>query len=196
LTWRENLQNVPKIESILGKLESGKEFQDIKQLQQNDEDIKMSLKYKLLNELPEDQKVAKRIVIESDQLVVENGILYHLYQPRGRKRGDTDIVKQLVVPFSLRNDVLISYHDTLHSGHAAFERCYEKVRLKYYWKSMYADIKCYIESCEVCQKSKRNPHVSKAPLQPMPIGEPFSRIHLDFLGPLPTSPEGYKHILY
>jgi len=44
-------------------------------------------------------------------------------------------------------------------------------------------------------KTKTSPHRKKAPLSPLPIVPPFSRIHLDHIGPLPVTPEGYHHLL-
>ena len=60
---------------------------------------------------------------------------------------------------------------------------------------MSKDTKTYIESCDVCQKSKRHFHAHRAPLHPLPIVDTFHRVHMDFLGPLPTSSAGHKHIL-
>ena len=35
----------------------------------------------------------------------------------------------------------------------------------------------------------------KAPLAPLPIVEPFGRVHIDHIGPLPKTTEGYRHVL-
>ena len=48
---------------------------------------------------------------------------------------------------------------------------------------------------ETCQKTKTSPHRRKAPLKPLEVVEPFGRLHLDFVGPLPVTPEKFKHIL-
>ncbi|CAG2216741.1 unnamed protein product [Mytilus edulis] len=53
------------------------------------------------------------------------------------------------------------------------ERTYEAVRQRYYWPNMYTDIKTYIKTCEICQRSKRNTHSHPLPLKPMPIEEVF-----------------------
>ena len=48
---------------------------------------------------------------------------------------------------------------------------------------------------QICQQSKRNFRKDKIPpLQPLPVAEPFGRIHMDFLGPI-KDVDGYKHIL-
>jgi len=38
-------------------------------------------------------------------------------------------------------------------------------------------------------------HHKKALLQPLPVGDVFSRIHVDILGPLPKTDDGYKYVL-
>ena len=56
---------------------------------------------------------------------------------------------------------------------------------------MYSDIQTYIKTCEDCQQF----HAHRAPLKPLEIEEPFATLHIDHIGPLPTSPEGYKYCL-
>ena len=105
-------------------------------------------------------------------------------------------IKQLAVPRCLREDVLKSYHDSIAGGaHLGFERTYRAIQLKYYWPGMYQNVADYVRSCKECQLAKRPTHHAHAPLTPLPIVEPFSRIHMDILGPLTTSTEGYKYIL-
>ena len=35
----------------------------------------------------------------------------------------------------------------------------------------------------------------KAPLAPLPIVEPFGRVHIDHVGPVPKTPQGHRHLL-
>ena len=44
-------------------------------------------------------------------------------------------------------------------------------------------------------KNKDIPTPKKAPLKPLEMVEPFGRVHMDFVGPLPQTTEGYRHIL-
>ena len=36
---------------------------------------------------------------------------------------------------------------------------------------------------------------AEGPLSPLPIEEPFGRVHIDHIGRLPKTPEGYRHLL-
>ena len=167
---------------------------DMRSLQLQDLKLSCFINYFENGEYPDDDKLQKQVKMEKDEYTMKDGILYHLFYPRRRKRESTDFYQQLVIPQSLKNDLLLSYHDSLTGGHQGFARTYEHIRQKYYWKQMYAEIQTFVETCSTCQRSKRHGTV-KAPLHPLPIEQPFGRVHLDFLGPLKKTPEGFQHIL-
>ena len=149
----------------------------------------------LFGKLPDDDKLARQVTIESNDYIVDNDILYHLYYPRGKGHRVDRMVKQLVIPLSLRNDILLAYHDALTGGHQGIERTYQSIRQTYFWTTMYKDIHYYVKSCLSCQKSNCLIHKNKAPLTPVPTEDVHGRWHMDFLGPLKTSKEGYKYVL-
>ena len=71
------------------------------------------------------------------------------YFPPGKTPKEDRIIKQLMVPSTLRGTLLKSYHD-LPGGHQGYERTFERLKLKYWWHSMSKDTKLYVESCVVC----------------------------------------------
>ena len=91
--------------------------------------------------------------------------------------------------------MLKSYHDALSGGHQGQERTYEAIRSKYFWPKMYSDIQTYVKTCEQCQQAKIYIHQKQALLKPLPIGQTFSRLHIDILGPINKTKEGYRYIL-
>lgn len=105
------------------------------------------------------------------------------------------LVKQLAVHHQLRDEVWRSYHHSLLGGHQGKDRTYQTIRYKYFWPSHHADISTYVQTCISCQRAKDDKHKHPAPLRPLPVHDEFSRVHLDLLGPLKTSPEGYTHVL-
>lgn len=147
------------------------------------------LKYGIL---PEDKRRAYAIPIEANQYILMKDVLYHLYTKRIRKATkDADIVQQLAVPFSLRNDILLSYHDSISGGcHLGIQKTYEAIRQKYFWPGMYQHIYDYIASCNICQRIKRNVHQRKSNLHPLPIQDVFCRWHMDILGGYPKQKKG------
>ena len=76
-----------------------------------------------------------------------------------------------------------------------FERTYAALRQKYYWPTMFRDCQPYIQSCEECQRVKRDVHGKPPPLQPLPVADLFQRWHIDILGGLPTTKDKYKYVL-
>jgi transposase InsO family protein len=170
------------------------EIVDIPTLQKEDSVCGVVYKYLADDEIPDDPKLCRLLNNDKQDYIIEAGVLYHLYSPRGKGTQSERLVKQLVVPQALKNDILLSYHDSLLGGHQGIERTYHTIRLKYYWRRMYTEIEEYVKSCLDCQRSKSDKHHHKAPLHPLPAAEVFSRIHMDILCSLPEC-QGYKYIL-
>ena len=131
--------------------------------------------------LPKDDNAARRLILEAQDHVLCDGVLFHLFYPRGKGHRSERTTKQLVVPHALRDDVLLSYHDSLiGGGHQGIERTFHHIREKYYWPGMYADVAYYVKSCVDCQQAKRPIHAKKPPLQPLPQPRRlFQRLHVD-----------------
>ncbi|KAK3084156.1 hypothetical protein FSP39_009188 [Pinctada imbricata] len=148
-------------------------------------------------DLPTSKPDRDKIISESNHFVYLDDTLYHFHQPRSQKVSQFQPdLKQLAVPRCLREDVLRSYHDCIAGGaHLGLDRTYRAIQLKYYWKGMYQNVADYIRSCDECQHSKKQSHPARAPLVNMPVEDTFSRLHMDILGPLTTSEDGYKYIL-
>ena len=168
---------------------------DLKNEQREDPDFKSIIDYLIEKQVPDNRNEANRIVAEAQYYIIEDDILFHLYQPRSKGHKWTDVRKQLAIPRMLRDNVLKSYHDALSGGHQGQERTYEAIRMKYFWPKMYSDIQTYVKTCIPCQQAKRYIHQKQALLKPLPIGHVFSRLHIDILGPLPKTKDGYRYIL-
>jgi transposase InsO family protein len=170
---------------------------DIGQLQRDCNDFQAIITYLETGELPEVAKLARTVVHESSQYQMLNSVLFHFYQPRTRGLpAEQRLIKQLALPKILREDCLLAYHDSKAAGcHLGIERTFIAIRNKYHWKHQYQDIHDYITSCDVCQRAKRHYHAHPAPLASMPVEEAFSRLHIDIMGPLTKTKEGYKYLL-
>ena len=150
-------------------------------LQHNDVDYKLILRYLESGELPVDDKLARQIVFESEQFILEHDILYHIFHPRTKRLDQVSpVVKQLCVPRVFREKLFYSYHDK--NCHLGQDRLYNTLKMKYWCPKMYTSVLEYVKSCEICQKTKTSKHRKKVPLKPLEVVEPFSRIQLDFIG--------------
>ena len=94
---------------------------------------------------------------------------------------------QYLVPEVDRQLLLQQYHDSVFSGHLAFERTRNRISTKYYWPKYLHDIKIYCEQCVKCQQNKIANKYYKGPLNPLRPSRPFQVVTSDVMGPLPSS---------
>ena len=105
----------------------------ISQLQKEDKELAPMLLYLTENELPSDRKEAIRIVAESSRFTVLDDILhYDSSDASGRVR--------VVVPESMREELLREAHDGCFAGHFAEKWTYELLKQQYWWRTMRADV--------------------------------------------------------
>lgn len=109
-----------------------------------------------------------------------------------KTRGDAKI---LVLPKSVQVEVMNLCHDIPTSGHQGVTRTFGRIREKLYWYPMSTDIHNYVASCAVCNRNKKPTKHARCCMTKFHAGEPMERVHLDFLGPLPTTPRVNSFIL-
>ena len=104
---------------------------------------------------------------------------------------------QIVVPSSYRPHILSLAHDTPMSGHLGINKTYQRILEHFYWPNLRKDVVEFCRSCHTCQVvGKPNQTLPKAPLQPIPaFEEPFSRVIIDCVGPLPKTKSGNQYLL-
>ena len=170
------------------------DLQDIIPLQYDCPDFRPMLDYLMNGELPDNKIHARKIVIQSEFYSICEGRLYHIYQPRDSGINQIKpVVQQLCVPKILRQDLVDGYH--ANNNHIAFDRLYATLRQRYYWPSMYSDLKQFLDGCIDCQATKKNKRHLRAPLHPLPVPQLFERFHCDLVGPLPVTPDGFRYLL-
>ena len=102
----------------------------------------------------------------------------------------------LLLPQSLKNEVMQQAHGTLMAGHDGTLKTKERILSCYYWNGMDKDINDFIQQCHKCQLRKPSTGHSPALLTPLPQGtEPNQRVHADLFGPLRASDGNKKFIL-
>ena len=111
--------------------------------------------------------------------------------------NEWSVVYQIVVPPLYRRDILVLAHDTPLAGHLGVEKTYRKVLSHFYWPGLHGDVKRFCKTCHVCRLAgKPNQHPPVSPLVPIPaMEEPFSRIIVDCVGPLPKTRVGNQYLL-
>ena len=123
-----------------------------------------------------------------------DGFIYRRWILAGRE-GDAAAVEQLVLPQKCRRTVMMSAHSIPMAGHLGKDKTAKRVLQRFYWPTLYQDVAKFCRCCGECQKATGRRQV-RAPLVPLPIiTQPFSRISMDIVGPLPLSRQGNRYIL-
>ena len=171
--------------------------QDVRQLQLNDPSIGIVLKAK-----EEDKKLnsdqargkgpeAQRLMQLWERLLIKNGMLKRRYEDA---QGCTSWI-QLVVPQSLRMEIMQELHAGATEGHLGEEKTFNKIKERFYWPGMSQDVKDWCHTCATCATRKPATKKNRAPLETIEVGYPLQVVAVDILGPLPESEEGNSYVL-
>ena len=126
-----------------------------------------------------------------DQLELRNGILCKRWES-----DDGSHVKwQVVIPEKYIDIVLHELHSTPTGGHQGVNRTTARIKDRFMWYGMTADIRSWIRQCNICSMRKPPATKPRAELMQFRPGEPMQIVAMDILGPLPESTEGNCYIL-
>ena len=156
--------------------------QELKELQEGDESLR-----------PAWEQARTVSLGEGNMFFVREGLLYRRWSPVGA--GEDRGVEQLVLPQQCRESVLRLAHSIPLAGHLGKRKTADRILQRFYWPTLFKEVDVYCRSCPECQKTAPG-RGHRAPLIPLPIiDEPFRRIAMDIVGPLPKSRAGHRYIL-
>ncbi|KAL5272465.1 hypothetical protein ACHWQZ_G000612 [Mnemiopsis leidyi] len=115
-------------------------------------------------------------------LKLEDGVLY-------RKWYDTisrETRSLIVVPCTLVERVLYTFHDTIATCHAGVQPCIERCMKQFYFYKLKREFELYIGSCVTCGRAKQPTTFSRAPLKSITYTEFNQCISIDHLEPSKT----------
>jgi transposase InsO family protein len=97
-----------------------------------------------------------------------------------------------LVPEADRQVVFRSIHGVAHPGICATRRL---IAARFVWPGMQKDVAAWCRDCRACQRAKvtKQPRASIHPI-PIPLRR-FSHVHMDIVGFLPVSAEGFTYLL-
>lgn len=95
------------------------------------------------------------------------------------------------LPVDFRRIAFNAVHNTSHPGIRTTRKLMQQ---RYFWPSMNIDIGEWAKSCVDCQQSKIHRH-THSDVTPFPPSERFEHVHIDIVGPLPTSSSGHRYLL-
>ena len=165
---------------------------EIREKQNKDSDLQIILAWLEKGEEPEEGTVfsaspaSKYYWINKEVFEIVQGTLC-------KKKRAGQLV--LVIPDSLKVEVLKSNHDIPMAGHQGMDRTKERIQQNFYWYRMKKDIQNFVSSCHSCNINKKANKHARFPMRPFHAGAPMERVHLDFLGPLPKTVRGNEYCL-
>ena len=134
-------------------------------------------------------KCSLKVPIE--ELVLEEGLLY-----RKRVNEYEEVSRAIILPpeYSLRAIALA--HSVPTAGHGGAKVTFARCQKFAYWPGMKKDVEDYVRKCVVCSRFKKLGNYHPAPLRHYPDATaPFERVHVDLVGPMGTSDNGYKYVM-
>ena len=130
---------------------------------------------------------------------LDRDVLMRRWAPRTVPEEDVSwsTVHQVIVPNCYRKDIISVAHDNNFAGHLGRRKTLDRIWRHFYWPGIRRDVAEYCRSCHTCQLvGKPNASIQPAPLIPIPaFEEPFTKVLVDIVGPLPKTSAGYSYIL-
>ncbi|MCP3663190.1 MAG: DDE-type integrase/transposase/recombinase [Gammaproteobacteria bacterium] len=166
----------------------------MKSLQREDSSLLPLIDFLETGILPEDTKLADLIKKKAvDFHVSSEGVLFH--SPSPTQWYSAQFPAQIVIPHSLRSQILELYHCDVFCGHSDVDKTFGRISLRFFWETMRRDIIDFIAVCLNC-RTRKGPHsIPKEPLVPLPAVGAFDRVSVDVLGPLHLTLSGNKYIV-
>lgn len=117
--------------------------------------------------------------------VLDDGFVY-------RQMSDTH--RAFYVPSDMEENVVRLVHEQI--GHLGVDKCYDQIRLNYWFPSMHRKISSVIQNCIRCVMHTAPRRVNERTLHSIPKNPvPFDTLHIDHYGPLPNVSSKRKYIL-
>jgi hypothetical protein len=148
-----SIATLPQVAAIsLG--EESRSPEEIRAEQLIDEDIQPVVKWmEESSEKPPWEVIApysqttKVYCVQWQNLKLTNGVLYRIWETPS---GDATVL-QLVLPKSLRHEVLQQLHDTKTSGHLGVaNKTLGRIRERFYWVKCRQDVQEWCRNCDLC----------------------------------------------
>jgi len=105
---------------------------------------------------------------------------------------DKDNYRQVIDDDSKKMELILKAHKI---GHERIEKTYERLKKKFYWKNMFADVKRVIGNCHTCIINRSQKYPEPTEQYPSKVEGPFTHMGLDIVGPLPVTKKGNQYII-
>ena len=135
-------------------------------------------------------KLLNNISVPLNQFEIQSNVLYY------KNISAYDRERYLCcIPFSYRKKSLIIAHNSALGGHAGIDHTVHRLKKFAYWPSMRKDVIAFVKGCNICQRYKIGKMTPIPTLRSPQASRPWQSIHVDTVGPLPTTENGNKYIV-
>lgn len=199
MTYYVGIEQIVKYMDPLKRLEEGKEdssyeLTGIERL--NREQRADSTLAPIIESLEKETENCKNAHIRKQYALDNNHTLVYI-DPSNNKLKP---LKRIVIPTSMKKEILETFHDSPLAGHLGITKTYQKISSRYYWLNMAIQIENWIKSCEQCSRKKlaksvQHPIRSILPNSDPLFSAPFSEVVVDTLGPLTTTKRKNSYIV-
>ena len=188
----DNIQTVNNIAAGVTLFSPDIDHEDLCEMQQSDESIGELLQYwphkkPDANERRSMTREGQLLLRHWSKFVAYNGVLY-----RDVINDENGILRQIVTPSCLRNDILHAAHDRM--GHQSTERVQQLCKSRVFWPGIDSAIDEYVKSCENCQISKMPAIKPKTGLGGISASRPLEVVAMDYTT-LDLSSDGTENVL-
>jgi len=114
---------------------------------------------------------------------VVNGTLYY-------KKDDQYL--KVIYRDEDKKDIINRAHEVAHEG---AEKTVQRILNSYYWPGIWNDVRMWTKSCRKCQLCRPKPFPKHTEDNITPVEQPFTRVGLDIIGPLPMTKQGNCYII-
>lgn len=98
-----------------------------------------------------------------------------------------------IVPRGARQEILDLAHAYVAGGHFGFQKTIDKLKQRFNFIKMARTVRDWCLKCPTCNRHKTQSR-NRAPLKPIYTGEPFERVAMDIVGPMPRTKRGNRFI--
>ena len=116
-----------------------------------------------------------------------------LYRDHSLPNGQ--VLHQIIVPKSLRNDVCRLAHCGITGGHLGEDRTREQLKRRCYFPGWSRFLKSFLQACANCAQYYRGKPPRQGGLQPFSVGGPWELVSIDVTGPHTKTKRGNVYIL-
>lgn len=166
---------------------SSLEPESFRDSQQQDPWIRHLTQYLTEKKLPDDEGVARRIVLQAPSFDLQDGILYLIDSKHNHRR-------RAVVLHQLQQQLLEQTHSGPFGGHFSGQRTFAKLALHWWWSRMYSDTMEFCKNCPQCATVSGFGRHHKPPLHPIPVSRPLQIFGVDIME-LPKTSSGNSYVV-